>query len=509
MPDPPAPWPPTPRARLVAAAVCGALAALFVALTVLNHGAHLFSGHYDDSYITYRYARNLATGVGPYFNEGEAVNAASSLLYMLVLALAYLVGLHDLPAVSGALGLAAGASLPAAAFLLLWRATGRMALASGAGLVVATTGLLHAWGSSGMETTVFVAACLWALVAHAFRSLPWTLVAIVAAILLRPEGAAIAAAIGLGELARRDLRRFAFVALAGIVGVLVIVLTNLAFYGELLPHPLRFKEAARYYHQEPGVAFDRLQQYLADRWRVLAMAAAFGATVAALRWRSRPELVTPGLAALVYVPLVVMAPFADLYRYVTPILPLVAVGAFALLAHVTVGRRTAVLAVVLALAGLGAWAPSALAEQEEARTFFAPIPEHAAVREAAGTWVAQQGPDVSIASSDVGAIAWFAPQTRVIDVLGLTSDVFIDNLPDSDANIRYLVSQRPTFFLDTRVYENVTAAENILVFPDQTYLDARVPTVYPPGSIYEREFVGETLVVLAKRIYWGADLAPR
>src|SRR6185312_9483486 len=36
---------------------------------------------YDDAYITFRYAHNLATGRGLVFNPGDATDSASSFLY--------------------------------------------------------------------------------------------------------------------------------------------------------------------------------------------------------------------------------------------------------------------------------------------------------------------------------------------------------------------------------------------------------------------------------------------
>ncbi len=52
------------------------------------------SGHawgFDDAYISYRYAKNLATGHGLVFNEGERVEGYSNLLYTLMISPAFLV----------------------------------------------------------------------------------------------------------------------------------------------------------------------------------------------------------------------------------------------------------------------------------------------------------------------------------------------------------------------------------------------------------------------------------
>src|ERR1700741_4274232 len=94
------------RARFLALG----LAVIFLAGIALSYGEIIQNGgQYDDSYITYRYAANLAEGHGLTFNKYERVNSASSLLYAGVLALAYRLGLRDLERVAVALNAAAGA----------------------------------------------------------------------------------------------------------------------------------------------------------------------------------------------------------------------------------------------------------------------------------------------------------------------------------------------------------------------------------------------------------------
>ncbi|MBZ0295216.1 MAG: hypothetical protein K8L99_21815, partial [Anaerolineae bacterium] len=45
----------------------------------------------DDSFITYRYARNLAQGQGLVYNQGDAVLSTTAPLYAMLLALGSLV----------------------------------------------------------------------------------------------------------------------------------------------------------------------------------------------------------------------------------------------------------------------------------------------------------------------------------------------------------------------------------------------------------------------------------
>jgi len=56
-------------------------------------GTGILTNQYDDSYITYRYAVNLANGDGMVFNAGEHVDAASSFLFTVILAMFYKIGI--------------------------------------------------------------------------------------------------------------------------------------------------------------------------------------------------------------------------------------------------------------------------------------------------------------------------------------------------------------------------------------------------------------------------------
>ncbi|MBK9945360.1 MAG: hypothetical protein IPP13_27535 [Kouleothrix sp.] len=78
-----------------------AWSALVVAALVAWFGSH----GYDDPFITYRYAENLAGGLGFVYNAGERVLSTTTPLYTLVLAGARLLG-ADVPLFSNALGVA-------------------------------------------------------------------------------------------------------------------------------------------------------------------------------------------------------------------------------------------------------------------------------------------------------------------------------------------------------------------------------------------------------------------
>ncbi|HUF39911.1 MAG TPA: hypothetical protein VMN57_15405 [Anaerolineales bacterium] len=134
--------------------------AFLYVLAVTGGLFYFFRGwSYDDPYITYRYAANLADGFGFVYNPGERVLSTTSPLLALALA-----GLHrlgaDIPATANLLGtfsLAVGG-------LLQWEIARRLELpaAGWAGLLLyPTTPLLVS--TLGSETPIYLALCLGAV----------------------------------------------------------------------------------------------------------------------------------------------------------------------------------------------------------------------------------------------------------------------------------------------------------------------------------------------------------
>ena len=125
-----------------------------VAMGVLMRGLR-----FDDPFITYRFADNLARGAGFVFNPGASENTliTTAPLYALLLALPAALGL-DIPAVSYVLGVGGLIATACALCLMLCR---RSADAPSfiAGLTFLTFPL--AWLTVGFETPLFMALATW------------------------------------------------------------------------------------------------------------------------------------------------------------------------------------------------------------------------------------------------------------------------------------------------------------------------------------------------------------
>jgi len=175
--------------------------ALLVASTVWLCTASLSIWHFtfDDSYIIFRYAENLAKGLGMVFNTGQRVEGYTSFLWAVLLAGAARLG-ADIIFASKFLGILLNLSALLAAYFLCRLVTTDKAPVYGTALLLAATNAQFITGSvAGLETPLFTSLLCWSLVAYlkAFRATDgrtqerwWAWAAILFALLVmaRPDG---------------------------------------------------------------------------------------------------------------------------------------------------------------------------------------------------------------------------------------------------------------------------------------------------------------------------------
>jgi hypothetical protein len=187
-----------------------------------------FDWDFDDSFIVYRYVRNLLAGNGWRFNPGESVNASTSVLNTLAIALAALPG-GDPRAAAHWLG---GACLFAAGVLtrLVFAPRFGRAYGTAAALVIVVhLGFNRTWG---LEINLFIALCLLFVLLEQRGRESWTLLGFI--MLARPEGGILLVAKTLVDTARR--RRLPFLGLARTALVLTPWLAfSLYRFGSLVP----------------------------------------------------------------------------------------------------------------------------------------------------------------------------------------------------------------------------------------------------------------------------------
>ena len=333
------------RWLVVIAALVGAIALLIVYGLYVDYYA-------DDAYITLRYSRHLADGLGPNWNGTGRVEGYTSFLWMALPAGLGKLG-FDLVDASRALGFLSLVATFLAVVLIwqLWRDDDRE---SGAGspvvLAAALVGLALAhgivfWGFSGMETPFFMAL----VTASAYCYLrerrgalvPWSAVVLAATAMTRPEGLIVAAVTGLFTLAdvvrepdraRAGRRAFAwagvFLALYGSYS-----LWRYNYYGYLLPNT---------YYAKVGLtsaSLDRGLRLLVDQGlqlHLLAMSVGVAVLAVSKRLRHEGAYIAAVVGALI-VGVVIEGGGDANNRFLLPALPLLFLGGLASLSVLLCG----------------------------------------------------------------------------------------------------------------------------------------------------------------------------
>lgn len=410
--------------------------------------------HWDDAYITFRFADNLASGHGFVFNPGEPSNGFTSALWTLALAaVALIAGPQSLPAAAQALGVICHAATAGVTAGLVLDRLGRPWIAALAGLAIGANPLLVLLAVSGMETplALFLLACALWLYARDGLGRSFRLgVVLGLAFLARPESALLAVVIfaveggrAAGAWRRRSagLRNLVFCGVATLVVAGPWMVGSWWRSGDLLP-PTREGKLTGRLPERHGITYPELAALSAsDRARLaaadlrglfapseggtLALPAVLGIAAVALsslhpavRARLRPHgpllLVAGSFTAVLLGALAFFFPL-PMPRYATPLLPAATAATFvgigSLLPPAEKAGRAALLLAASTAAGAlllayRAFVPHAAAER---------------VRGEIGRWLAASVPrDSVIALEPIGQIG-FTSGLRIIDLGGLVS----------------------------------------------------------------------------------------
>ena len=302
----------------------------------------------DDAFISFRYAANLAAGLGPVFNPGEKLEGYTNFLWMVLSALVLKVGgapENVMPVISAACALATVAAVmfwapqPAnAPAPLKSRRTGPLGdTLPWAGFLLAGSAAFAAWATSGLETALFTMLVTLAYLACVRGQVILSGFALGLASLTRPEGLLISFLVltylGLRGaqlgLTRRGVLTGATVWAVFAAGHAV---WRLWYYGQALPNTFAIKT--------PGfVAIASGAAYVAEsvfRLHLYMLAIPVLALITARSGPSTPRTNTEReawalLGAIVFpyfaYVMTTGGDFMPLFRFVTPMLPLIALAA--------------------------------------------------------------------------------------------------------------------------------------------------------------------------------------
>ncbi len=403
-------------------------------------GYYSFSLPFDDAYITLRYSRHLADGLGPNWNSDGRVEGYSTFLWMGILAGLGKLG-ADLVLATRVLNVLAILAT-FGGVLAIWRLWADENPGSGidtpllpgaALLALALSDTLGFWGFSGMETPLFMAlvtgSAFCYLRERRVGGFPWSAAALAATAMTRPEGIVVATVTGafvFYDALRGDERRQTLIRAMG-WGVLFLALYGAYFlwrysyYDYLFPNTYYAKVGASLATYNRGMGYITVSGL---QYQVIAMLSGAGVLIAFGGRRLRRD--SSYLAALcVALLFTIVFEGGDAFRHnrfllpILPILYLTGLTGFAMLLRrmAIPSKRSALLATaVLSLAALS------LLQLTQDGGLSEDVPRS---RRVLANWLSEYAPkDFKIGTFTAGVIPYYADEHDFIDLFGL-NDVTI------------------------------------------------------------------------------------
>jgi hypothetical protein len=445
---------------------------LGVMVGIILLGAHLSYYAYvvvDDSYISYRYARNFARGDGLLFNPGqEPVEGYSNFLWVVILAGASVLGL-EISLVSKVLGFVFAIFSLVGMVLLMHQSGSNKYILWTAALWLAASGVYAVWSMSGMETSLLASLIILSLILLAREETSGRgfasgfILALVA--LARAEGFIFffaALAVRILNHIRRQSARTVLEEVKWITAFLLpfgaYLIWRVSYYGYIFPNTAYAKAGGGYiYHTLRGLYY--LYQFLAAGGALLVLLIGVTALV-----RTRQPIIRYGLAgAGFYITLITFAggDWMPQFRFFAPILPvLCALAAIGLSLVVNLWRRAGlqfpgIFGGLVATLILGLFLGESIQSQEIERT-TRKFSSSTLAGHTNAAWLREHSvPGDSLALVDAGILG-FETELHIIDMIGL-NDSHIAHLepkfPRGLApgngfgkwDVDYVLMQQPTF----------------------------------------------------------------
>jgi arabinofuranosyltransferase len=484
----------------------------------------------DDSYITFRYARNLVSGNGFVFNPpapgagpGERVQGTTTPLYTLLMA-GLALPLGGAAAPFPAMALAVNALADAATCLLLWQ-IGRRLGAEWAGLAAALVWAVAPYSVTfaigGLETSLYVLLLTGMVAAYLWKKRTLTTLCAALALLTRPDAILLVAPLALDRLWRAFRKGSAErlemgEVLAFLLPCLAWGIFATAYFGSPIPHSVTAKLAV--YRLEDNAALIRLIQHYATPFMEYDAIGVAGIGIGLIlypflylvgarrAWRSQPRL----LAWLVY-PWLYFVVFAIpnplLFRwYLTPPLPayflVILLGAEQVLRSLFRKKRNRdegdgenggwrvwvplVLLVALPLAGmLNAWSLHPDHGPDRPAPAMAWFKLELLYRQAADYLAPRLTPASRLAAGDVGVLGFYTP-ARILDTVGLNSPESLTYYPLDKQYyvINYaipaglILDQKPDYVVILEVYARLTLLQDAQFSQEYTLLRTLPTDIY-------------------------------
>jgi arabinofuranosyltransferase len=396
-----------------------------VAVAILVTAAHSWQIRpwmLDDSFISFRYADNLAHGYGPVYNIGERVEGYTSFLWVVLLGAGKRLGCDTVILSQVLSSVFAGLTLLLLAFSHRIISSITRPVAAMAVLFVGTCALFTSWLASGMEVNLFTFLALVTIVLYRADMVNWSQVVRMAlaglaaglAMMTRPEGVLIAAVLvihgGFQYFRHKERSILAFAATV-LMTYVPYFIWRYSYYGFLLPNT---------FYAKVGSTTSQLVRGLT--YSLSAVESCVPLILLALFLLVRPSgkdrilrnllLSCCGLH-LVYI-IMVGGDCMPAFRFVAPIMPLLALAAA--LGADSVSRRRGILILLAVIVGGNnlaqmIYSPKIAGQIQADKVAFR--------GKAVGEWLkGHVPPGTLLATNTAGSVAYYS-DLPIVDMLGL------------------------------------------------------------------------------------------
>lgn len=367
----------------------------------------------DDAWITFRYARNAADGLGVVYNPGQRVEGFTSPAWFV---LSFVAEMLRIPPDQASKFVSL--LMVSALMILMWR---RIVRGSGSAaapmLILALHSPLLVGVVCGLEAAAAASLVGCLLILASEETVAWRMLAGVgcAAICTRPESVVLLAALGLYLLAARRAERGRTIMMGAIWIATFVVLTaaRRLYFGQWVPNTAVAKIRAE--SSAALAAWYYIKSWAVHYWWLVALA-----VPALFHSRSRRTAIIGGVLIAAQLVFVVIAggDWMPQWRFMLPVdLALVIIacaGAAAWCESSRVAQRVVILATLLGLAGQ-LW----MLRTDRWRIDYARR-DLAALTDGPIHYIAERvGPGDCIAARDIGVLGYSA-RCDILDLVGLT-----------------------------------------------------------------------------------------
>lgn len=423
-----------------------ALAPVFFVLLLYGGSGILFKNQYDDAYITYRYAANFALGNGLVFNVGEKTNAASSLMFTLILSAFYKIGLTNLELISVLINILSAAGISLLVYKSILVLTKNTYLAFFLALLTPFHGFISGWTISGMETVFFTFLLTFFTYHYYFlKKSNFLLVTFTMVLLLltRMEAVVILFVWFLSEFHKsfflKNSDKKGFILQTGIFFIVIFgfYFFQYLYYGSFLSNAVAFKKIASYYQSNPT----QLILVWFGTSLIITVLAIFSFFLPRIRnlWSLYVYII---LSIITFV----IGPHSDGARYSIHVFPIAVILSSITIHYLSTIRWVYILLFLIFV--------QTLISTLVIRSYFVDAKPEAVCRREIGNYI-----DYHLSSSDfalagdIGMIAYQALNVHFIDLGGLTSKDILTSYQQKMTIDRIILDKKPKLLADS-FFEN-------------------------------------------------------